>query len=97
MRCRVYSALKCSSLTKEKRVLEYLGCTADFFQKWMTFQLYDGMTLENYGEVWHVDHTKPIVSFDLTMEEEQRACFSWQNCRPLLAHKNIHNPFESVL
>lgn len=102
MRCRVYCALKNNSLQKEKRVLEYLGCTADFFQKWMTFQLYDGMTLENYGEVWHVDHTKPIASFDLTREEEQRACFSWRNCRPFLAHKNIqkgdsYHPFESVL
>jgi len=102
MRCRVYSALKNNSALKEKRVLEYLGCTADFFQKWMAFQLYDGMTLENYGDIWHVDHTKPIASFDLTKEVEQDACFSWKNCRPLLAQKNIHKsdsyqPFESVL
>lgn len=102
MRCRVYSALKNNSATKEKRVLEYLGCTADFFQQWMAFQLYDGMTLENYGEVWHVDHTKPIASFDLTKENEQHACFSWKNCRPFLAQKNIqksdsYHPFESVL
>jgi hypothetical protein len=68
----------------------------------MAFQLYDGMTLENYGDIWHVDHTKPIASFDLTKEVEQDACFSWKNCRPLLAQKNIHKsdsyqPFESVL
>ena len=102
MRCRVYSALVNQSANKDKRTLDYLGCTAGFFQEWMVFQLYDGMTLENYGEVWHVDHTRPIASFDLTREEEQRTCFSWENCRPLLAKKNIdksdsYHPFESVL
>lgn len=48
----------------------------------MAFQLYDGMTLENYGEVWHVDHTRPVAHFRLEDEQECRACFSWVNCRP---------------
>jgi hypothetical protein len=102
MRCRIYLALVSKNLKKDKRTLDYIGCTTDFFQKWMEFQLYDGMTLENYGKFWHVDHTKPSASFDLTKDDQCRECFSWINCRPLLAHKNIkksisYNRFDSVL
>lgn len=49
-----------------------------------------------------MDHTKPIASFDLTKENQYQECFSWKNCRPFLAHKNIqksvsYKPFDSVL
>jgi hypothetical protein len=102
MRCRVYNALTRSYVPKKERTLEYLGCTSDFFQKWIAFQLYDGMEMGNYGEVWHVDHTKPIASFNLLDEDECKKCFSWVNCRPLLAGTNIaksasYRPFDSVL
>ena len=102
MRCRVYHALRNQSLNKNRRTIEYLGCTADFFCRWIEFQLYDGMTLKNYGDVWHVDHVKPISTFDLTIKEEIEKCFSWMNCRPSLASKNIsksdnYTPFDSVL
>jgi len=102
MRCRVYAALTKVRIPKKERTVEYLGCTASFFQKWIAFQLYDGMDMENYGEVWHIDHTKPIASFNLLDEEERKSCFSWVNCRPLIAAKNIsksstYKPFDSVL
>lgn len=102
MRCKIYIVMKMRKIEKDKRTLEYIGCTTEFFQKWMEFQLYDGMTLENYGKIWHVDHTKPIASFDLTKDDQCKECFSWKNCRPFLAHKNIqkstsYQPFDSVL
>lgn len=102
MRCRVYATLTKDRIPKKERTVEYLGCTASFFQKWIAFQLYDGMDMDNYGEVWHVDHTKPIARFNLLDEEERKSCFSWINCRPLLAAKNIskssaYRPFDSVL
>ena len=102
MRCRIYHAMIASNLTKRGRTIDYLGCTASFFREWMAFQLYDGMTLENYGKVWHVDHTRPVAHFRLEVEQECRACFSWVNCRPLLASKNLrkkcsYRPFDAVL
>jgi hypothetical protein len=102
MRSRISQALKSNSLNKDKRTVEYLECSIDFFQKWMEFQLYDGMTLENYGKIWHVDHTKPISNFNLNNPIECQECFCWINCRPYLALKNIkksnnYNPFDSIL
>lgn len=89
MRCRIYQALTNQEQNKTERTWEYLDCTSTFFKRWMEFQLYDGMTLENYGEIWHVDHVKPCARFDLSKEEEINECFSWKNLKPLRAEKNL--------
>ena len=46
------------------------------------------MTWENRS-LWHIDHIKPCISFDLTKEEEQKKCFHWSNLQPLWAKENI--------
>lgn len=48
-----------------------------------------GMSWENYGPVWHVDHIKPCALFDLTDPEQQRICFHWTNLQPLFALDNM--------
>jgi hypothetical protein len=88
MRTRIYTAFTTRGLKKSNRTWKYIGCTSDFFRKWIEFQLYDGMTLENYGEFWHIDHVKPCASFDLSKEEDIEKCFSWMNTRPLRSDKN---------
>jgi 5-methylcytosine-specific restriction endonuclease McrA len=54
------------------------------------------MTMENYGEVWHIDHTKPISLFNLTKDDEFYQCWNWKNLRPLLKEKNLkkHNKID---
>jgi len=88
LRSRLYSAFVSKTQVKKQRTLKYVGCTSDFFKKWMEFQLYDGMTLENYGE-WHIDHIRPCSSFDLTNAEEQKKCFYYKNLQPLWAKDNL--------
>lgn len=48
-----------------------------------------GMTWENYGPVWHVDHIKPCSKFNLLEEKDQRACFHYKNLQPLFRIENI--------
>jgi hypothetical protein len=102
LRNRLYSAFVSKTEVKKQRTMKYVGCTPDFFKKWLEFQLYDGMTLENYGEIWHIDHCKPCYLFDFSIEEEVEKCSNWKNLRPYLAEKNLsksnkYNPFDSVL
>lgn len=51
-------------------------------------QFKPGMTWENYGRVWHVDHIKPCALFDFTNPVEVEACFALSNLQPLWAEEN---------
>lgn len=88
LRCRIYQAFTSQGGKKSDRTWKYIDCSPKMFQEWIEYQLYDGMTLENYGEIWHIDHVKPVASFDSSKEEDVMKCFSWKNLRPYLAEKN---------
>lgn len=99
---RLYIALTKQFQKKNQKTMEYVGCTSTFFKEWMEFQLYDGMTMENHGKVWHIDHCKPCSLFDLSDEKQISKCFNWSNMRPFLATKNLikhnsYNPYDSLL
>jgi len=53
-------------------------------------QFTDGMTWENYGK-WHIDHAKPISSFNYTKPEDDefKQCWALDNLQPLWAAANI--------
>ena len=69
-----------------------LGCTLDFFKKYIANKFTDGMNWENYGK-WEIDHIIPISSFDLTNQEDVKRCFHYTNTRPLYKKENVskHN------
>ena len=46
------------------------------------------MNFQNYGK-WHVDHIKPISSYNLENEKELFECFNYKNLQPLWAHDNL--------
>ena len=48
-----------------------------------------GMTWDNYGTRWHVDHILPCASFDHTDPRQRAQCWHWTNLRALDAHKNM--------
>jgi len=52
-------------------------------------QFRPGMSWDNHGLVWHLDHVRPCASFDLTDPEQQRICFRWDNFQPLFAKENL--------
>lgn len=91
LRNRIYCALKGREKTSKSEDL--LGCRFDFFLGWLESQFKDGMNWSNYGK-WHIDHIKPCNTFNLTIEEEQKKCFHYTNCRPLWAEDNLRRPCD---
>lgn len=87
LRVRVWKAL--NGIVKSARTLELLGCTLPELRAHLEKQFRPGMTWENYGPVWHVDHTKPCAKFDLSDSNQQRACFHFSNLQPLFAKENL--------
>lgn len=66
-----------------------LGCKYEEFIEYIKAQFKPGMTMENYGKKWHIDHIIPCSAFDLTNEAEIRQCFHFSNMRPMWAKANM--------
>jgi hypothetical protein len=87
-RTRLRRIFKSKGIGKQKHTREYIGCDYDFLMKWLSFNLQEGMTLENRGAVWHIDHVLPISTFDIE-QDMNHVCFHWVNLAPLTATENL--------
>lgn len=87
LRTRISKCLR--GLIKSGGTLELLGCNIPELRAHLEKQFRPGMTWENYGPVWHVDHARPCASFDLTDPVQQRECFHFSNLQPLFVSENL--------
>jgi hypothetical protein len=93
LRSRMHAALKAKRITKTERSIELLGCTIDEFRAHIEKQWLPGMTWENHTyKGWHIDHIKPVNTFDFTDLEQQKQCFHYTNLRPLWGKDNNARP-----
>jgi len=71
-------------------VIEYLGCTVSELKTYLESKFQPGMTWDNYGYYgWHIDHIKPLASFDLTDREQLLEACHYTNLQPLWAIDNL--------
>lgn len=89
LRSRIRKALKWSVAAKSNTTKSLLGCPIIWLEAWFESLFKPGMSWENQGLVWHIDHIKPCAEFDLTDPEQQRICFHWTNLQPLFALDNL--------
>lgn len=89
-RCRIRDALKAALTGKSARSLDLIGCTAEEFKAHLEGLFLEGMTWENWSpEGWHIDHKRPLASFDLTDPAQQREAFHFTNTAPVWADENL--------
>lgn len=86
-RKRIRCALK--GLSKPDSSERLLGCRFSEFIDYIKAQFKPGMTMDNYGKQWHIDHIIPCSAFDLSNEGEIRQCFHFSNLRPMWAKANM--------
>ncbi len=74
---------------KTSGAFRFLDYSYDELRSHLERQFLTGMTWDNYGE-WHVDHIRPISSFDIKSagDEDFNVCWSLSNLRPLWATDN---------
>jgi len=88
LRARLYEAIK----NKQKRgsAIKDLGCSILELQTHLESQFQPGMTWENWTkDGWHIDHIRPLSSFDLTDPEQLRQACHYTNLQPLWAADNL--------
>jgi hypothetical protein len=77
---------------KASGVLKLIGCSLTELITHLERQFQPGMTWANWGRgvgKWHIDHNRPISSFDLSNHQEQSLCWHYTNLRPLWAEENL--------
>jgi len=86
LRCRLYQALKRNY--KAGSAVSDLGCSIEELKQHLESQFQEGMTWDNYGQ-WHIDHIKPLASFDLINRDQLLEACHYTNLQPLWALDNL--------
>lgn len=74
---------------KTGSAVQDLGCSIPEFRMYVEQLWKSGMTWENYGSEWHLDHIKPLASFDLSDRAQFLEACNWKNLQPLWAMENL--------
>jgi len=86
LRSRLSKAIK--NNFKTGSAVRDLGCSIEELKRHLESQFAEGMSWDNYGK-WHIDHIKPLSSFNLTKAEELKKACHFSNLQPLWAKDNL--------
>lgn len=88
LRRRLWKALRGNF--KNGSAVKDLGCTINEFKTYLESKFQSGMTWNNWGSKgWHIDHIKPLASFDLTDRQQLLMACHYTNLQPLWAKDNL--------
>lgn len=89
MRAAVGQSLR--GLKDRSRTFALVGYTVEELKAHLEAQFVEGMSWDNYGPIWHVDHIKPLAVHRITGPDcpEFKAAWALSNLRPLWAIDNI--------
>jgi hypothetical protein len=92
-RTRIYHAIKRGNAGVKprlaKRTTQLIGCSMEYLREYIESKFQRGMTWENHGSGWHIDHIVPCAAFDFTQPDQILQCFHYTNLQPLWAHENL--------
>jgi hypothetical protein len=86
-----------SAGSRSQRAKELIGCTIPQLRAHLERQFKPGMTWGNHSfRGWHIDHIRPLASFDLHDPAQQRIAFHFTNLQPLWMKENMtkHDSFQ---
>jgi hypothetical protein len=88
LRKRLNMAIR--NMAKKGSAVKDLGCSIKDLKIYLENKFDKKMTWENYGLYgWHIDHIKPLSSFDLTDREQFLQACHYTNLQPLWAIENL--------
>lgn len=84
---RIRSAVKKDKGVKQ-HTLSLIGINIVLYRDYIESLFTEGMSWDNYG-AWHIDHSRPCASFDLTDIIQQHFCFNYRNTQPMWGDENF--------
>ena len=86
----VQDMMRRTNLKKSAKSREYVGCSPEFLRGWIESQFHDGMTWENYGTVWVVDHIVPLKWWDVdNFPQHLYEASHYSNLQPMFKRDNV--------
>jgi hypothetical protein len=82
----IRNSLKCKGLSKNKKSMDILGCSIEFFKAYIEEMFIDDMSWDNYGTCWDIDHKIPLST--AVTEEQVLELNHYTNLQPLDSHIN---------
>jgi hypothetical protein len=101
LRSKIHKMLK----NQPTSYIQIVGCGVDWLRSWIEYQFEDGMTWDNLGTYWQIDHILPINGFEMQNPRDRQVCFRWTNLQPLTARANrsksdklqLYHYFNSII
>ena len=88
LRIRLHHAINRNQ--KIGSAIKDLGCTIEQLKQYLESKFQAGMTWDNWTlDGWHIDHIKPLASFDLTDRKQLLEACHYTNLQPLWAKDNL--------
>jgi len=88
LRARFHLALRDNQ--KSGTTIKLLGCSIAFLKNHIEVQFKEGMDWNNHSlQGWHIDHIRPLTSFNLSKKSEQFKACHYTNLQPLWAKDNL--------
>lgn len=95
LRSRLNHAIKNNQ--KAGSAVSDLGCSINELKIHLECLFQPGMAWDNYGlKGWHIDHIKPLSSFDLSDSEQFKEACHYTNLQPLWAKDNLRKSDKYV-
>lgn len=88
MRSAISRICRKSKTQKDRKTIEYLGCTMQHARKAIEQRFKPGMRWDNHGKEWEIDHIVPLSMFDLRKNSDRMMANHISNLQPLWKSHN---------
>lgn len=82
---RLCEILKKNNVADTSATMKLLGCNLETLKQHIESQFTENLNWNNLS----LDHTIPIIAFDISRKEHQKAAFNYKNLRPLSLSENF--------
>jgi hypothetical protein len=87
IRSRIRISIKKANVQKSTRTIDLIGCSYEFLRKHIENQFREGMAWDKPNS-FHIDHIRPLCSFDLSDNQQLKSACHWSNLQPLYPKEN---------
>ena len=77
-----------STNTPSKEIAKLLGIDKQGFIEHINRYLLEGMTIDNFGKIWSLDHIVPVELFDFENINDLELCYNFINIMPMFINDN---------